>query len=584
MKIQIDNVLPFLKWTKKTTRNSVKQDLVAGITGAVIVLPQGVAFAAIAGLPPEYGLYTAIIAPVIAALFGSSHHLVSGPTTAISIIVFTGISALATPGTPEYISMVLTVTFMAGFFQFFFGLLRLGSILNFVCHSVIVGFTAGSAILVITSQIDSVTNLQLKHGSSFISTWSGLTSHLPEVNLYTVSIAITTIFFCMITKKLFPKAPNLLIGMIAGSVLASYLNNYTDTIKYIAEIPSQLPQLSAPTIDFSTIRQLLPQSLAIAIIGLVEASSISKSIATKSNQQLEQNQEFIGQGLANMIGSFFSCYAASGSFTRTGVNYSSGAKSPLSAIFAAVILLSIVLLIAPYTALLPTSAMAGIIFIVGLGLIDFKAIKEICSHHPKALASFLTTFLGTLFIDIEFAIFLGVLTSIFLFLRATSKPRLESIISIKDNRGKYHFVPEGPEHKTCPQLRIIRINSPIYFGSINHVQNHINATACKNIKHIILVVHGFNYIDLTGGEALITENKRLEDIGGGLYFVDHELSENISTGHNFLIKNIGDHRIFTSKSDAIDWVLPLLDDSSCHICKKNRANTNTNCSFHRSTD
>ena len=195
-------LFPFLKWFKLITQSTIKADMIAGITGAVIVLPQGVALATIAGLPPEYGLYTAMVTPIIAALFGSSFHLVSGPTTAISIVIFSAVSHHATPGTPEFISIALTLTFLAGVYQLAFGLARLGSLVNFVSHTVIIGFTAGAAILIVTSQMKHILGLSLPKGESFLHTWSSIFSEAGHTNLYLLLIAMATLITALLIKKI----------------------------------------------------------------------------------------------------------------------------------------------------------------------------------------------------------------------------------------------------------------------------------------------------------------------------------------------------------------------------------------------
>jgi SulP family sulfate permease len=213
--MKIESIFPFLAWFKLVSKESIKADLIAGLTGAVIVLPQGVAFATIAGLPPEYGLYTAMVTPIIAALFGSSFHLVSGPTTAISIVVFSAVSHHATPGSPEFISIALTLTFLAGVYQLAFGLARLGSLVNFVSHTVVIGFTAGAAILIATSQMQHITGIFIPKGESFIHTWADLFAGISEFNIYLLIIALMTLGTAIIAKIIIPKSPNLLNGVVS---------------------------------------------------------------------------------------------------------------------------------------------------------------------------------------------------------------------------------------------------------------------------------------------------------------------------------------------------------------------------------
>ncbi len=307
MKNRLVKLLPFLIWLKAINKNTIKEDIIAGFTGAVVVLPQGVAFATIAGLPPEYGLYTAMVTPIIAALFGSSYHLVSGPTTAISIVMFSTISKHVDPGSTEFISMALTLTFLAGVYQLAFGLARFGTLVNFVSHTVVTGFTFGAAILIATSQLKHITGIYVPKGESFLQTWVDLYQGSANFDVYFLLIALVTLFSSTLFKRFLPKSPNLLIGMILGSILAFYLSKFqlSTNIEFVGKIPAHLPPLSMPYFSLSIISELASGAFAIALLGLIEAISISKAIATKSNQRINSNQEFIGQGMSNIFASFF---------------------------------------------------------------------------------------------------------------------------------------------------------------------------------------------------------------------------------------------------------------------------------------
>ena len=568
--IQLAKIFPFIVWFRLTTLETIKADFFAGLTGAIIVLPQSVAFATIAGMPPEYGLYTAMVVPIIAALFGSSFHLVSGPTTAISIVVFAAVSKYAEPGTQEFVSLALTLTFLAGVYQLVFGLAKFGLLINFVSHNVVIGFTAGAALLIASSQIPYIVGIDIARGEDFIHTWFDIYWGVGEFNIYLLIVGLGTLMSAILVKILRPKYPNLLIGMLVGGVLAFYLSGLTDTIKTVGAMPAYFPPLSTPDFSLNSLKELAPEAFAIALLGLIEASSIGRSIATKSNQRIDANQEFVGQGASNIVGSFLSSYASSGSFTRSGVNFEAGARTPLSAILAALFLMVIVLLVAPLIAYLPLAAMAGIILLVAYNLVDFKNIRKTFKYSKSESVIFTATFLATLLFELEFAIYLGVLLSLMLFIAKTSTPDVHTLaFATPPGEGdrRLQSIRKAPLVQ-CPQLKIIRIDMSIYFGSINHIQKQLSRIVDnQRIYHILIVASGVNFIDLAGIEALLNENKRLKAKNGSLYFVAVK-----STAFEFMekvnfVNEIGRDNFFDTKSEAIKVLYERLDKSKCEKCQ-----------------
>jgi len=561
--------LPFLAWIKLVNKESLKADFLAGITGAVIVLPQGVAFATIAGLPPEYGLYTAMVTPIVAALFGSSLHLISGPTTAISIVIFSLVSEYAEPGSAEFVRLALTVTFLAGCYQLAFGLARMGALVNFVSHTVVIAFTAGAAILIVTSQLKHILDIYVPKGESFLHTWIDLWQGMGQLNLAAVIVGTTTLAVAIALKVYWSRSPNLLLALIVGGILTYFLGAEAQGIKMVGEIPAHLPPVSSPEFSFATLKSLASAAFAVALLGLIEAVSISRSIASKSNQRISASQEFIGQGLSNIVGSFFSSYAGSGSFTRSGVNYAAGARTPMSAIFAAVVLMAIVLLIAPLTAYLPVPAMAGVILVVAYNLIDFKQIMHVLTSSKTETSILLVTFLSTLFLELEFAIYTGVLLSLVIFLARTSTPEIVTLAPDYDSEYSKHTlidVTTKPINQ-CPQLKIIRVDMSIYFGSLNFIQSHLaKIVEQQRIYHILIIGTGINFIDLSGSEMLATEAHRLEKLGGGLYFADLKPNVYEFLGKSHFVSDLGNTHFFDRKRDALKFIYKKLDKDRCKQC------------------
>ncbi|MBU3918049.1 sodium-independent anion transporter, partial [bacterium] len=493
-------LFPFLSWQPFINAKNLKSDIIAGLTGAVIVLPQGVAFAMIAGLPPQYGMYTAMVTPVIAALFGSSRHLISGPTTAISIVVFSAVSQYAQPGSADFIRLTLTLTFLAGMYQFGFGLARLGALVNFVSPNVIMGFTSGAALLIATSQMKHVLGIVAPRGESFVVTWLTVFKNAGSANYYVLIVAATTLVSAVIIKRIIPKGPVLLLAMLIAGLLSRLIGGEEHGVRMVGEITAYLPQLSTPDLSIVSIRLMAPKAFAVSLLGLIEAVSISRSVAALSLQKVDGNQEFIGQGLSNIVGSFFSSYAGSGSFTRTGINFEAGAKTPLAAIFSAFFLILILIFLAPLMAYLPIASMGGIILLVAYNLIEFKHIRSVIKTSKVETFIIAITFFSTLFLDLEFAIYSGVLFSLFFYLNRTAKPKILSIAPDPEEPRRRFINLERKHLVECPQFKIIRVDGSLFFGAVQHVEENLEIIKEKGLryKHILILGEGINFIDMAG--------------------------------------------------------------------------------------
>ncbi|MCD6543728.1 MAG: SulP family inorganic anion transporter [Flavobacteriaceae bacterium] len=564
----LQRLFPFLNWLP-LAKKSWKDDLIAGITGMIIVIPQAVAFAMIAGLPPIYGFYTAMVTPVIAALFGSSYHLISGPTTAISIVVFATISKFADPVNElqTYITLTLVLTFMAGVIQYAMGLARMGRLVNFVSHSVIIGFTAGAGILIGFKQLKHVFGIPVPQGSSFYDIIKYIFSHLSDANWYVLSVAFGTMFIAIIIQKFIKPLSRyyMLIAMVLGSFLAIALGGEANGILTVGEIPSNLPPFEFPELHLDNVKNLSGGAFTLALLGLIEAVAIARSIALSSHQRIDSNQEFKGQGLSNIVASLFSSYMGSGSFTRSGVNYQAGAKTPMSAIFAALFLMIVLLLFSDYAAFLPKPAMGGIILLVGYNLIDFHHIKQVVKSSGRELVVLGVTLFGTLFFELEVALFSGIALSLFFYLDKTAKPNIAELGSSESHR--FINILRDSKIKECPQLKIVRIDGSIYFAALEVVSDFFdNLYESGESKHILIVAKGINFIDLAGATWLTQEVLRWQERGGGIYFSGLKIvSQQILTKGGFR-DEIGLENFFDDKFEAIQTVYKKLDKDVCSKC------------------
>jgi SulP family sulfate permease len=567
-------LLPFLRWWPMVNRGTLRADGIAGLTGAVIVLPQAVAFATIAGLPPQYGLYAAMIPAIVGALWGSSRHLVSGPTTAISIIVFTSISPIAEPGSADYIRLVLTLTFLAGLFQLALGMARMGVLVNFISHTVVIGFTAGAAILIAVSQVKNFFGLTIARGATVNEVLGTLLLKLGELNPYVTAVAAATLAVGVLARRYTPRFPYMIAAMLAGSVLAWLLNNAAGAevtgIVTVGALPAGLPPLSLPDFSFDTIHATIFSALIVTVLGLTEAVSISRAIAAKSEQRIDGNQEFIGQGLSNIFGSFFSGYASSGSFNRSGVNYEGGAQTPLAAVFASIFLILILLLVAPLAAYLPIPSMAAILFLVAWSLIDFKHIRDIVRSNRQETIVLGATFAGTL-VDLEKGLFLGIMLSMMFYLQRTSKPMLRALTpdAADTTNARRKFVEPDAAHPECPQMKMARLEGSIFFGAVDHVQRELHTVDEEDPrkKRLLLFARGINFVDLAGAEMLEAEARRRERLGGALYLCALKPQVRDTLAHGGQLEHLGADHVFASKSEAIGAIYPHMDTATCRDCR-----------------
>jgi SulP family sulfate permease len=415
----LSRLLPFLRWRSQWREpGTVRADLLAGLTGAVVVLPQAVAYATLAGMPIQYGLYAAMVPCFVAALFGSSRLMVTGPANAISLTTAYLISPFAEPFSEAYVELVLVLCLLVGLLQLALGLIRFGRWIDKVPHSVVVGFTAGVALLIINSQIPVLTGVPVPRGASILTTLTTLAAQSHAVDWVSLGLGIFTLVVIVAWGPWNRRVPAMLVGVVLGSLAAWVIQTAWPgqvTVEMVPPLPSALPAFGVPAVSVETMRSLFAATLVMTLLGLTEASAIAKSLALRRSEQVDGNQEFIGQGLANIAGSFFSAYPTSGSFNRSGVNIASGARTPLAAASAAVWLVAILALVKPLAGHLALPVIAGLLLVVAWRLIDFGGIRRIWGRSWRTdrgeRAILLVTGIATIAISLEWAILLGLLTA-----------------------------------------------------------------------------------------------------------------------------------------------------------------------------
>ncbi|WP_192552642.1 SulP family inorganic anion transporter [Pseudomonas sp. IzPS59] len=480
------SLFPFLTWLPRQTRASVGRDLVVGLSGAILALPQSIAYALIAGLPPEYGLYAAIIPVLIACLWGSSWHLICGPTAAISIVLFASVSPLAVPASQDYITLILLLTFLAGIFQWLLGLLRFGALVNFVSHSVVLGFTLGAAVVIAIGQLPNLLGLDLPAKATALASLMDLLRHLGAVDKPSLVLGVATVVLGALLKQWLPRWPTLLMTLVLGSLVVWLWPAMFGHVHLVSAFVGRLPPFSGLPLDMDLVLRLLPSAVAVGMLGLVTSLSIARSIAARSQQLLDANQEVRAQGLSNIIGAFFSGSLSAGSFTRSGLSYEAGACSPLAGVFSALWVALFAIFGAGLIAHIPIPAMAGSILLIAWGLVDHRGIRALLRVSRAEFVVMGLTCVATLLLELQTAIYAGVLASLFFYLKRTSQPRVQHWRDGEDD--------------------VLRVGGSIFFGASHYLQVRLQR---MHGARVVIEAQQINFIDYSGVEMLHQEARRL---------------------------------------------------------------------------
>ena len=567
MPLPLHKLLPILAWRTRVDRDTLRADALAGLVAALVVLPQGVAYATLAGLPPHYGLYTAMIPAIVAALWGSSWQMISGPTNALSLVVFATLAPLATPGAPEFVTLALTLSLMMGAAQLAMGVARLGALVNFISHTVIVGFTAGAGLLIIGSQLSHFLGIRVEPGANFFGTLARVFRALGTVDVAIASTGLVTLGAALLARHVAPRIPYMIVAMVVGSVYGFVLIAVAGAnIPVVGALPSAFPVPSLPSFEPEVWRTLAPAALALTVLGLTEAVSIARAIALKSGQRIDGNQEFIGQGLSNLAGAFFSAYPSSGSFNRSGVNFEAGARTPLAAVFSALFLVAVLLVIRPLAAWLPLAVMAALLFVVAWGLIDVAEMRRILRASAGDAVVLVVTFVSTLTLQLEFAIFVGVLASLLVYLHRTTHPHVQRLAPDPVSR---RFVPASAAAPPSPQVDILRIDGSLFFGAVEHVRDALEAARHErpDVRQLLIVGNAVNFVDVAGAELLAHVARDLRAAGGALYVSGLKPGVRDTLERTGVLDAIGRERAFDSKHEALRAIYASLDSARCASCE-----------------
>ena len=561
--MNLSKIFPFLTWIGELKdRDVLRADILAGVTVALILIPQSMAYAQLAGLPAYYGLYISFMPVMIAALWGSSRQLATGPVAVVSIMTATALAPVAT--SPEhYIALAMFMALLVGLFQLFLGIFRLGLVVNFLSHPVIVGFTNAAALVIGLSQLSKIFGVSMPGSASdhFLGRIWGVIQQVGDTHILTLLMSVGALILMLGLKRYSPKTPCVLVAVFL-SIILSWLFTYEEKGgAVVGSIPEGLPNIEIPIFSFQLVGALLPAVMVIALVGFMEAISIAKAMAAQTKDHIDPNQELIGQGLGNIAGSFTQAYPASGSFSRSAVNLNAGARTGFSSVVTAIIVLITLLFLTPLLYHLPQGVLAAVIMLAVFGLINFKAVKHAwLANKHDGLAS-IVTFVATIGLapHLDQGILLGASLAIGLYLFRTMTPRIAFLGRFAD--GTLRDISVHTDLPVDEKVVAVRFDGSLYFANVSYFEDAILKAAAEHqdAKFILVVGDGINQLDASGEEVLHHLVQRLYDNGVTLVFSGLKrqiLKIMIKTK---LIEHIGKQNIHATADQALEAIYQQLD-------------------------
>lgn len=560
----MEKIFPFIYWIRDYKKENFIPDFIAGLTIAVVLIPQSMSYALIAGIPPVYGLYAAAIPPIIASLWGRSSLLATGPVAMVSLLVFTSLIPFVKPGTPEFISMAIQLALMVGLIQLLMGIFKMGFLMRFVSHPVIIGFTNAAAIIISATQIQHLLGIKIK-GSEFIfQMFADISRNIANTNLYTLGLGVLAFGIILGGKKIHDNFPGAMAASIITTLFVYFAGLEKFGVETIGKIPSGLPSPSLTLLDFEITGRLIGPALVIAIVGFMEALAITKMVSGRIKEKVDINQELIGQGAANLIGSFFQSYPVSGSFSRTAVNLQINGKTALSNVLSGVIVIITLLFLTSTFYYLPKATLAAIVMSAAIGLVKHRQFIKLykSSRYDGIIAA--VTFSLCFITKPDYAIFIGIALSLIIFLWISMSPRV--VILTRNPKTEIFENAEAAHLPICPQMLYLRPDFSIYFANAEYIREHILEIANEKkdgLKFILLDMEAVNTVDTTGMDEIKALIHELTKLGIGLYLVNiKEPVFRILEGSN-LMHLLNRNCCLKSKGESITTLFNMLDQGYC---------------------
>ncbi len=510
-------LLPFLTWIGDLKNLAViRADIVAGITVALVLVPQSMAYAQLAGLPPYYGLYASFLPPIIAAIFGSSRQLATGPVAVVSLMTASALEPLAASGSEGFLAYAVLLALLVGVFQLALGMLRLGILVDFLSHPVVVGFTNAGALIIATSQLGKLFGVSVEKAEHHYETvWNTILAAIDHSHSATIIMAVVAIGIMVILKKYAPRVPAVLAAVVVTTALSIYSDFELQHGKIVGTIPVGLPVMNLPSFSWEIVGQLMSSAVTISLIGFMEAISIAKAMAARTRQRLDANQELVGQGLGNIVSGLFSGYPVSGSFSRSAVNINAGAMSGFSSIVTGLMVGITLLWLTPLLYNLPQATLAAVIIMAVINLIKIKPVIHAWKAQPHdgivAVITFVLTLLWAPHLDK--GILAGIGLSLVLYMFRSMRPRFAVLSRYKD--GTMRDIAVRTQLKTSDKIALVRFDGSLYFANAGYFETKVLEVLAANpkLKFLIIDGQGINQIDATGEEVLRHLHRRLQATG-----------------------------------------------------------------------
>ena len=507
----LNNAVPAYGWLKAYGWNTLGRDFSTALVITVMLVPQSMAYALLAGLPPIYGLYASTVPAIVYALFGTSKHMPVGPPALMALLTFTSVSAIAKPGSEAYIGYVLLLALMVGVVQLALGFLQMGFLTNFIPHPVLSGFIYASAVIIALSQVKHFLGIESSDDHSTLGIVASILQKIEQTNPVPLVIGVLSIAAIILLRKFLPRLPGTLIAVVAAT-LAVYLFSLDGRgVGIVGEVPRGLPNLSMPAIDFGVIRTLVPAAFIVAFVGFIESISVAKAVATKEKYKIDSNQELRALGLANLSAAFFSGFPVAGSFSRTAVQYQSGGRTQMASILTALMVVLTLLFLTPLFYYLPDAALAAVILVAVYKLLDFREARYIFKIRGADGLAMLITFFVTLLVGVEVGILAGAGFALLTFLRRTAYPHIIELGYVEEE-DSFIGVQSYPDATIFPEALILRFDARLYYANIPFLEEYLISMVPDrpDLKYIVIDSRGINSIDVTaleGLENLITEYK-----------------------------------------------------------------------------